>query len=204
MAADDNKRIYAVPNPPLNYLIIVYQDVFHLKSLYILMNEHVEHNGWYSYQGPWEEGETNAKYETTIYDNRDPGNKKLWVWWRLQKPVSNKYYHYFMNINFMFLGWKNVEVMHKGTKYKGQTGELSIFIRPWIRFDYQDKWDNHPVLKHVHPFFIKRVFKEDMLAREEELLMDAYRLHAVVKKFLEQKSFIPDRDILYEPRRKFG
>ena len=168
------------------------------------MYEHCTQHGWQSFQGPWQAGGGKDKYETTIYDNRDPGNRKLWIWWRMQKPADNPYYKYFMNINFMFLGWKELEVMHKGTKYKGHIGELTVFIRPWIRWDFGDKWDNHLFLKHVHPFFVNRIFKEDMLAREDELLMESYRLQAVIKKFLEQKSFIPDRDILYEPRRKFG
>ena len=108
------KPIYIQPDFP-HYFTVIYQDVFHLKSLYILIYEWLMEEGWTSCQGNWEEEKGDKNPETTFYDSRDPGNKKLWVWWRLQKKTNNSYYHYFMNINFMFLGWKDVEKMPTGS-----------------------------------------------------------------------------------------
>ncbi|MBW2971032.1 hypothetical protein KY320_02625 [Candidatus Woesearchaeota archaeon] len=205
--AQKRKRWYVVPGYP-NYLTIVYQDVFHLKSLYILMYEWMLEEGWKSCQGPWEEKQYGKKgddnCEKLLYDNRSPGNRKLYSWWRWQKDAGSSYYHYFMNISFMFLGWKDVEVMHKGEKMKAQIGELTVWIRPWFEYDYGNKWANHPILKHFCSLFENRIFKQDILTKEDKLLQDGYRLQQTIKKFLEQKSFIPDKEILYEPRRKFG
>jgi predicted nucleotidyltransferase len=122
----------------------------------------------------------------------------------LQKPTGNDYYRYFMDINFMLLGWKQVEQVVDGKKYKGELGELSIFIKPYIETDWGGKWAKHWLLKHIHPFFENRIYKQDMLQREDLLLQQTYRLQGTIKKFLEQKLFISEREILYEPRRKFG
>lgn len=199
----EHNRIYVQPDPP-HYITVIFQDVFHLKSLYIAMHLWYTEEGWTSRNGSWEDPTGDEKVETMFYDNRSKGNRKLWVWWRLQKPTGNSYFHYFMNINFMFLGWKDIEVRHEDMKYKAQYGELTVFIRPWIEYDYGDKWASHLILKNFNRFFQKRVYKEDMLKREDMLLKDTYRLQAHIKNFLDQKKFIPDSEILFEPRRKFG
>ncbi len=198
--------VYAVPTGHPNYLTIVYKDVFHLKSLYVMMYEYLQDQGWESCQGPWEHyskgNKGDGKVETLFYDSRDPGNKKLNIWWRLQRPAGNKYFHYFMNVNFLFLGWKNVEVMWEGEKMKAQKGELSIFIRPWFEYDYGGKWEDHPILKHFHQFFKDRIFKDDFDAREDELLHDAYRFQQMIRNFLEQRSFMPDREAFFPARKE--
>ena len=67
---------------------VVYQDVFHFKSLYVTMYDWLNENGWTSAE-PWEIpggtiGKGDGSPETLFYDNRSPGNLKLWIWWRLQ------------------------------------------------------------------------------------------------------------------------
>lgn len=197
------KKIHIQPKPPHMFQII-YQDVFHLKSLYIAMYFYLVEHGWSSKNGPWEDPTGDNRWETMFYDNRNKGNRKVWIWWRLQKPSGNSYYQYFININFMFLGWKDVEVVHEGMKYKAQLGELTVFVKPWIEYDYKDQWSKHLILKHFQPFFEKRVFKQDMQNREDLLLRETNEFLAVIKDFLEQKKFIPDEELLFEPRRKFG
>ena len=198
-----HNRIYINPEAP-HLFVVIYEEVFHLKSLYIAMHLWFEENGWTSHNGKWEEPTGDEYSETLLYDNRTVGNNKLWVWWRMQKPSGNSYYQYFMNVNFMMLGVKHVEVMHEGVKYKAQHGELTVQIKPWIEYDYKDRWAKHPILKHFNTFFQKRVYKEDMLDREDLLLKETYRFQAVMKNFLERKKFIPDSELLWEPHRKFG
>jgi len=208
MAAE---RIYIHPEPPHNFLII-YQDVFHLKSLYITMYDWLIESGWTSAE-PWEIGvgengkpkKGDKNPETMFYDNRSPGNKKLWVWWRLQKSTESPFYHYFMSIEFMMLGMKDEEgINREGTKFKGQLGELTVFVRPWIEVDFQEKWQKHPILKHIYPFYRKRIMVQDLLKREDLFLKETYRFIGVIKKFLEQRTFIPEAEIMFEPRRKYG
>lgn len=197
------KPIYIQPNHP-NTFSIIYQDVFHLKSLYIAMFMFLEEHGWSSRNGEWEDPTGDDKWETMYYDNRSKGNRKIWIWWRMQKPTGNSYYQLFLDVNLMFLGWKDVEVVHEGMKYKAQIGELTIFVKPWYETDFKDKWANHPILRHVHPFFSKRVFHKDIINLDYQLLKETNEFLAVIKNFLEQKKFIPDEELLFEPRRKFG
>jgi hypothetical protein len=200
MAAE---KIWINPDKTHQFLV-VYQDVFHLKSLYVTMYNWLTENGWKSAE-PWERsGGGDGNPETMFYDNRNPGNKKLWVWWRLQKATESSFYHYFMNIEFMLLGMSDAEgVNREGTKMKGQLGELTLFIKPWIEVDYGDQWKNNPILKLFYEFYRNRIVLQDLLKREELFLTDTYRFIGTIKKFLEQRTFIPETEILYEPRRKY-
>jgi hypothetical protein len=199
-----SEDIYVHPDgKPTGKFMVVYQDVFHFKSLYVTMYDWLIENGWTSAE-PWEGGKGDDKPETLFYDNRSPGNLKIWIWWRLQKGTENPYYHYYLNVEFMMLGMRDVEgVNRQGTKFTGQLGELSIFIRPWIRLDPSGAWWKNPFLRPFLPFFRKRVLVQDLLEREDLLLKDTYRFIGVVKKFLEQHTFIPETEILFEPRRKY-
>jgi hypothetical protein len=105
----------------------------------------------------------------------------------------------------MMLGMKDEDgINREGTKFKGQTGELTIFIKPWFKMDYQDKFKKTPLLGMFYDFYKNRVILQDALKREDLMLKDTYRFIGVIKKFLEQKTFIPDQEIMYEPRRKYG
>lgn len=195
------ENIYVHPSG--GKFMVVYQDVFHFKSLYVTMYDWLMENGWTSAE-PWEQMKGDDNPETLFYDNRSPGNTKMWIWWRLQKGTENPYYHYYMNIDFMMLGMKDVEgVNRQGTKFTGQLGELSIMIKPWIKLDPQKAWWSNPLLRPFLPFFRKRILVQDLIQREDLLLKDTYRFIGVIKKFLEQRTFIPDTEILFEPRRKY-
>lgn len=196
--------IYVHPGgKPDSKFAVVYQDVFHFKSLYVTMYDWLMENGWTSAE-PWEEMSGDNNPETLFYDNRSPGNLKMWIWWRLQKGTENPYYHYYMNIEFMMLGMKDVEgVNRQGTKFTGQLGELTIRIKPWITLDPQKAWWKNPFLRPFLPFFRKRILVQDLLYKEDLLLKDTYRFIGVIKKFLEQRTFMPETEILFEPRRKY-
>lgn len=204
MAAE---RVWINPTGEHQFLV-VYQDVFHFKSLYVTMYNWLIENGWTSAE-PWERPDGKMKKgdknpETTFYDNRNPGNKKIWIWWRLQKATESSFYHYFMNIEFMMLGMTEAEgVNREGTKMKGQLGELTIFIKPWIEVDYGDQWKKNPILSLFYDLYRNRIVLQDLLKREEIFLADTYRFIGTIKKFLEQRTFIPEAEILHEPRRKF-
>jgi len=196
--------IYVHPDgKPDKKFQVVYQDVFHFKSLYVTMYDWLIENGWSSAE-PWEKEKGNNQPETLFYDNRSPGNLKLWIWWRLQKGTESSYYHYYMKVEFMMLGMREVEgVNRQGTKFTGQLGELTISIRPWIRLDPQASWWKNPLLRLFLPFFRQRILVQELLYKEDLLLKDTYRFIGVIKKFLEQHTFIPETEMLFESRRKY-
>jgi hypothetical protein len=121
------------------------------------------------------------------------------------EKADTSFYHYFMNIEFMMLGMSDAEGVNKqGTKFKGQLGELTIFIKPWFEVDYCKQWRNSPVLGIFYEFYKNRIILQDILKREDLMVKDTYRFIGVIKKFLEQKTFIPETEIMYEPRRKYA
>jgi hypothetical protein len=201
---DQPERVYVNPEFPWKFTV-VYQDVFHFKSLYVTMYDWLMENGWSSAE-PWEaaKGKGDKNPETLFYDNRSPGNNKIWIWWRLQKATGNPFYHHFMNVEFMMLGMKDVEgVNRSGTKFTGQMGELSIFIKPWMEIDYRNAWFNSPFVKPFLHYFRNRIYLQDLLQREDLYLRDTYRFIGIIKKFLEQHTFLPESEMLFESRRKY-
>ncbi len=194
---------YVVHEPP-NHLMVVYEGVFHLKTVYRSAYEWIQERGWRSY-------ENDNKFETLYAEERATADKKLWMWWRLQKASltpapDNAYFHYFMNVNFLLVYLVDVEVVKDGKKIKCQRAEIDIQIKPWIELDYQDKWAKHPILKNFNRLFVERIWKNDIEKKEDRLLGEAYQFQGMLKKMFELQAIEAPGEVkeLYAPPRGFS
>lgn len=168
-------------------LTLIWKGSFHYKYFYIHAYDWIKEYGWQSLTG-------DDKIEEMYGEEHEPGPvRKIWIWWRLQKDAGNSYYRYFMNVTFFGFGIKNVDMVKDGKKMWCQKGEINIMIKPWIEIDYGNKWANHPILKHFHKLYKERIIKNDIIAREAQLLKEAYLFHGMLKKTLELYTFGDER-----------
>ncbi|MCK5282463.1 MAG: hypothetical protein KAK00_03570 [Nanoarchaeota archaeon] len=180
---------------------IKYNDVFHLKNLYIMMHEYLIDESWFGEDGSSNHPSNTHRDIEKMYMERHHqkalhrGGMELWVWWRLKKPPHLKtqgYYEYRMDIDFHGAYMQKIEIMHQGKKMKVDKGELEIFFRPKIvRTQMASKWGNHWFLKWFQELYEKRIMSQDFDKLEKELWREAYRLQAVVKAYLNLRNFIP-------------
>jgi hypothetical protein len=181
-------------------LEIIYREVFVYKYLYIMMHEWLMEYGWKD-----ESGDLSHKYIEEMYlERRLPLQggiieKEYRAWWRALKNLAgSSYYRWRMNIYMSLIYMRDVEIVHEGQKIKAQRGEITIRIDPVIEVDYQNKWEKHPILKHVHKFFINNIFNKELEGNKKGLYRDAYRFHGVIKNFLEQRYFVPEERLIHE------
>lgn len=174
---------------------IKFNDVFHLRNLYVMMHEYLLEEGWRGKDGEANHSDIETFYlEIYFQKGLHHGGKEMWVWWRLFKRPASKYSGYFryrLDIDMHMRRIFDIEIMHKGKKIKVHRGEIEIFFRPWIEGDLGDKWKKHWLLKHFQELFEKRIMSQEFEKHEKELWRETYRFQSAVKRFLDLRTFIP-------------
>ncbi|MBR9699660.1 hypothetical protein GOV09_04345, partial [Candidatus Woesearchaeota archaeon] len=181
---------------------VKYNDVFHLKNLYVMMHEYLVDEGWYGDDGLGDSPSNTHRDIEKLYMERHhqksthKGGMELWLWWRMKKhPFGGKvqgYYQYHLDIDFHGMYMQKIEIMHQGKKLNVDKGELEIFFRPkLVRLPAGDKWADHWFMKHFQGIYEKRIMSTDFDKLEKELWREAYRLQGTIKAYLNLRNFIP-------------
>lgn len=162
------------------------EEVFHLKNLYKRIYEWLDDEGFVSVDVGDDKIERFYLDRTLL-----SGNKEHHIWWRaIMEPRDNKFYRYFLKINYQTLNVKKMEIMHKGQKFGTNKGDVIIRVESWLQMDYQnetDSWDNNSFLKLFKTWFKKRVYKEKIDWYKKDLYRSTYRLHTAIKQYLQLK-----------------
>ena len=158
------------------------EEVFHLKNLYKLIYEWLKDEGF--------ESDTGDDKPETLYLDRTKasGDKEHYIWWRCaQAPRNNKYYRYFLKIDWQTLNMKKIEIMHKGQKFGTNKGDVILRIEAWLQLDYDEDWKKGAFLRFFDNWFRKRFYLENVKSYRDDLYMTAYRLNNTVKQYLQLK-----------------
>jgi hypothetical protein len=186
-----------MPSVKLPQLEIIYKEVFVMKYLYTVIHEWLQEEDYVDVAGL-----DNHYYMEIMYLERRIGVKELRIWWRSFKyptgPPAKSFYRYRLDIDYNIINMVDVEIMHNGRKMKVQNGEISIKIQPIVEWDWQGRWEKHPLLKYFQNVFLKRVLYKNIEDHKKEVYRDAYRLQGMIKKYLELKSFMPEVEVFHE------
>ncbi|MFH1589096.1 MAG: hypothetical protein ABIB43_00835, partial [archaeon] len=165
------------------------EDVFHFKHLYRLAHEFLEEN-------EWEDPEGGDKWEYFYFERIIPVSnlREHRIWWRVQYiPHESQYIRYLMKIDFRTLMMKSHEVVVDNQKYKTWKGDLILNCECWLQLDYQNKWSEHWLLKHLEKFFWERIYKKYWEAHKLEAYNKAYEFNNELKRFLKMKTPLRER-----------
>ena len=169
-----------------------YKGEFNMKELYKLMHEWLKDFYWQEVQ----QGKIGDCHEIMYHDRVGPsGLKDVWVWWRMEKIAPNSYYKYTMEIDFLILGMKKTQVVHKGKKVKCDDGEVVIEINARMWLDVKGEWSKNPILRTFRNLFPERIYKKDIEAHEGELWREAYDFQGVIKKYLHLRGFLAQMEV---------
>lgn len=183
-------------------LELVYKEKWTMLSLYriarlwLVENDYVDSRGDTSMESSME-----ILYHWRKGTSVSPNEKELRVWWRTQKaPVSvgsagNKFYTHHMDIDWNVIQMYDVEIMREGKKEVVQQGEIRILIKPYIETPDITKV---PLLKFFDNWFRTRLIKKNLEENKKMIYDDAYRLHGMLKKYLELKAFTPEMENLHK------
>ncbi|MBN2454714.1 hypothetical protein JXB11_04170 [Candidatus Woesearchaeota archaeon] len=184
------------------HLEVVYRQTFVLQPLYRIMRKWLMENEYVDEQ---EDTSMESAMEILYLERRgtaQKANEKEWrIWWRAQKPIAgnvrSKYYTYHLDVDFNVIQTVDMEVMREGKKELVQFGEMRITLMPYLEVG---EIVGHPLLKYIDYFFRSRIIKKNLEEHKKLLYQDAYRFQAMIKKWLELKSFLPEKEYLH---RKF-
>ena len=184
-------------------LRLKYNDVFHLKNLYIMMHEHLVDELWVGRDRPGGGPYPNIAHMDIekLYMERHHqralhrGGMEIWVWWRVFRNPYGKhqnYYEFALDIDMHGMYMQKQEIMHQGKKIQVDKGEFEIFLRPRIlRSEMGEKWKTHWFLKHFQDIYEKRIISQDLDKLEKELWRNTYKFQGVIKSYLNLRNFIP-------------
>lgn len=159
---------------------VKFKEKFDVKALYYLMHEWLVQEEWAS------RNDKNFKEIFAGYSEAASNGGEAWWSWRPEK-IKNNYFKWQMSVNAHLILLKKVEIIKDGKKFKTDSGEVEILITANIETDYQDKWKNHPILKHFEKIYRDRIMGDNIEKQRKELKNETYRLQEAIKDYLQLK-----------------
>ena len=173
-------------------MTIVSKDIFSLEYLYYMLHEWLVEHSWCD--------RSDKDFRETYYEQRDFGGgpREIWVRWRLKKESKNIRYKdalfsYELDIDMHALGVKPTDVVVKGKKLGGDTGEMEVNIQG--RVIMNPKYFKTDLLKQIFKYIIKRPFKNRYDAHQTDLANELTRLQEAVKTYFQIETYLDERQL---------
>ena len=137
-----------------------FKHVFSMEYLYKRLHE------WLIEEGYTEDssGPHGDKWMEHLYLERVDGRgaKQIWIWWRTDKEYSNKFFKFYLNVDFHALNLSTDEIVVEGTKVKTNKGEVEVFVTAKMELDPANEWDKNFILKSkwLQKFYLNSLYKD--------------------------------------------
>ncbi len=164
-------------------------DVCSFKYLVMLLHEWLVEEGYAS--------RSDKDFPETIYVERvSTFGREIFIRWRCVKKTGDSLFNYAFDIEFHTVGLKEVEIMHKGQKFKADKGEVEVALVANLLIDPERTWENHWLLKYFKKTMLgpkgllitKRKLHQKLLEGEANRFQDA------IKTYLKLDTYLPERE----------
>lgn len=169
--------------------------VFHMKNFYRFVYWWLQEEG---YRAANPEDENDEHPEVYFEEWRMPaGDLQRRIWWRL---LFNPEFHgrekarhrYIIDVNFKNLFLKNVDTVINGRKVKAQEGEISVKVKAYLWYYYEDV-TTHPLLKYFKYFFEKRWVKPMREGYRDDLRHRMRKFQDAMRDFFNMVTYEDDQ-----------
>lgn len=161
-------------------LTIQYRDPFLFKTLYFLIYEWLMDNGYTDEDG----GE--KRLEKHYEEQRHGELRHYRIWWRsLKIPHGSGFVKYHLDVDYLGLAISKVEVQRGEKRIKADSGEINIFLSPWVEVDFSEHFKKNFFIRYFEDVFKTRWMKNNLEGHKDEIYSDALRLHGTLKKYFE-------------------
>ncbi|MEK6820148.1 MAG: hypothetical protein AABX71_00365 [Nanoarchaeota archaeon] len=109
--------------------------------------------------------------------------KDIEVHWEATRKISD-YFRFYLKIDWMILGMKNVEVEKNGVKVGMNKGYPEIKITAILEKDYEHRWENKAVLKFLRGLYDRYIIRARIEKYEDQIHEEGDEFLAQVKSFL--------------------
>lgn len=137
----------------------------------------------YKHAHDWLEWRKYSVTEKKYKENHKAGGREIEIKWECQRDID-EYSRFQLDVRWHLLGVNDVEVEHAGKNVKMQKGELNIFISAIIIFDYNEKWEQSPMMKFMKSFYEKYLYAGTVENLKNELWKEGWELYNEMKSFL--------------------
>ena len=158
-------KIYITPESGLK---LVWQGIFDMNVVYRRTKYWLDFNG---YGDNFEEKE----YSETIKND----SKELRITWYSEKTETG-YFAYIIEIKFLILALKNIEIQKEDRKIKVNDGYFETRTMGYVLTNYQDKFKS----KFLQDIYEKFIVRKRIDAHKIILYGKVYTLQDEIKKFL--------------------
>ncbi len=110
-------------------------------------------------------------------------SKKVEIKWVAKEKISD-YFQFVMQIDWLILNLKNIEVQKEGKKVKMNTGELELKIKGILVKDYENKWEDIPFFKLLRGIYDRYIIKSRTESYEDKILDETEEFIAQCKAYL--------------------
>ena len=166
-----------------------FKGTFSLEKLYKLTYETLKKLGYKDLDG------TNDKIESYYFEKAgEEGSKsEVWYWWRTEKTNNTmNLFTFRFEMDVQVLNLKKTTITIDGNKYGTNYGEISIFIRPYMKTVYEEQ--NWAKKKGIQGFLMrwwaKRAYKSTFEERKKEAYSDVNTIYALIKDYLGLENFV--------------
>lgn len=172
--------------------------VHNLKELYKRLHFYLEDQGW---KDLWGRGE----YEVRYWQRDLPGGDmhEHHIWWRAYKhPEStnydNKFFKYFLKIDYQTIAASRQQVMHKGKKWKLDKSNTILRVQSHLILDWGEGWEAG-LLKGLQKNFRQWIYKDKIADQEDALFGITADFQNEIKRFLEVSGREDQEPNIYPP-----
>ena len=190
---DDYKGYY---EEVVNYRV-KFRDVFSMKHFYFMLHEWLVEEEWIYQTTPF----IDALFPETFYLKREDQTMGVesFIHWRLKKYAFSKgpakTWRGDMFVYFHLLHLKDIEVLHKGVKYKANSGEVEVKVRINLVAEKFAVWKDNAIMKHFINVLWKRFLYKDKERFRNQFYREGYRFQEAMKTFFKLVTFMPEPEL---------
>jgi hypothetical protein len=138
---------------------------------------------FYNFVYDWLREENYDLFETGYTEKVKGDAKQVEIKWDAHKEISD-YFKFAIELKWLILGMKTVEVMKNGKKVKMDSGLLEIKFKSMLVKDYENRWEDHPFWKFLRGFYDRYIIRSRIDDYEIRLLEETDELISQCKAFL--------------------
>jgi hypothetical protein len=105
------------------------------------------------------------------------------IGWKADRKITHNI-KYWINLDFKFCDFKDVEIVEEGKKKKMSFARVIIKINGAVEHDYNNQFKSK-FQKKLYKFFTQFIYKEDLgVIHADTMDYEVYRLHSLIKRNL--------------------
>lgn len=142
----------------------------------------------YSHAKKWLEAYNYTVIEKSFKHKEGDGGRDVEVEWTVTREID-EYTQFNFEVKWKGSGLTDVKVKINKKDVKLQKGKVKLEVNTFLMLDWQDKWEESPVLKFMRALFEKYLYKKQLDELKSQLWKEGWNFYNEMKTFLNMYDF---------------